>query len=126
MIHGKQEHVFFPGRSANFSGGAPPPAVLQDDVVNAIAKKHNKSPAQVVLRHQIQQGVVAIPKSVKQHRIKENFDIYDFSLSDAELVELDGLDKGSKARSFGFRFQAADDLDPTKLAEYPLIPRDEY
>ncbi len=95
--------------------------------MTSIAKKHNKSPAQVILRHQIQQGIIAIPKSVKQHRIKENFDIYDFSLSDAEMAKMNGLDKGSKGRSFGFRFLPVEDsFDPTKMATYPIIARDEY
>ncbi len=109
------------------SGGIPPPPILQDEVVTTIAKKHNKSPAQVILRHQIQQGIIAIPKSVKQHRIKENFDIYDFSLSDAEMAKMNSLDKGSKSRSFAFRFLPVEDnFDPTKMATYPIIARDEY
>ena len=109
------------------SGGIPPPPILQDEVVTSIAKKHNKSPAQVILRHQIQQGIIAIPKSVKQHRIKENFDIYDFSLSDAEMAKMNGLDKGSKGRSFRFEFPAVEGtVEISKLPEYPIIERDEY
>lgn len=51
------------------------PAVLEDPVVVDIAKIHNKTPAQVLLRHLIQQNVIVIPKSGSQNRIRENIDV---------------------------------------------------
>ncbi|WP_075572449.1 aldo/keto reductase [Megasphaera coli] len=60
----------------------------------AIAEKHGKSVAQVVLRWNVQRGVVVIPKSVKKERMKANIDIWDFSLTDAEMAEISGLDSG--------------------------------
>ncbi len=51
--------------------------------------------------------------------------MFDFSLSDAEMKQLNGLDQGSKGRSFRFDFLPSDD-DVTKLPEFPLIARDEY
>lgn len=55
------------------------PPVLSDPVVLEIAKAHSKTPAQILLRHLIQQDIVVIPKSVTQKRVQENFQvIYDF------------------------------------------------
>ena len=51
------------------------PAVLQDPVVEDIARAHSKSPAQILLRHLAQQGIAVIPKSINRQRIKENFDV---------------------------------------------------
>lgn len=53
---------------------------------------------QVLLRHLVQLGMIVIPKSIKQHRIKENFDILDFELTKEEVEKMNKLDKGSKAR----------------------------
>jgi 2,5-diketo-D-gluconate reductase A len=68
--------------------------VLADPAVTAIAEAHSKTPAQVVLRWHLQQGRSAIPKSVHANRIAENFDVFDFELSDAELASIDALDTG--------------------------------
>ena len=65
-----------------------------------IAKAHSKTPAQVLLRHQMQNGIVVIPKSTKKARIQQNFDVFDFSLTNEEMKELDNQDKGSICRSF--------------------------
>jgi 2,5-diketo-D-gluconate reductase A len=70
---------------------------LEHPAVTAIAEKHGKTPAQVVLRWQIENGVVAIPKSVKPHRIKENFDVFDFELTADEVAAIDALDTGVRA-----------------------------
>ena len=48
---------------------------MQDTIVMEIARAHSKTPAQVLLRHLIQQGVIVIPKSVTERRIKENFQV---------------------------------------------------
>ena len=67
-------------------------STLEDPVIGTIAAAHDKSPAQVMLRWHLQQGRSVIPKSTKPHRIAENFDVFDFDLSDAELAAIDGLD----------------------------------
>ena len=61
-------------------------------VMQEIASKHGKTPVQVVLRWDIQKGVVTIPKSVKAERIISNSDIFDFELSAEEMAKIDALD----------------------------------
>ena len=74
-------------------------AVLDDEVIGAIATAHRKTPAQVVLRWHIQRGDVTFPKSVHRERMKSNFDIFDFSLSSDELDAIAGLDRGESGRT---------------------------
>jgi diketogulonate reductase-like aldo/keto reductase len=62
-------------------------------VMIEIAEKYGKTPVQVVLRWDIQKGVVTIPKSVTPSRIQANADIFDFELSDEDMAKIDGLDK---------------------------------
>jgi diketogulonate reductase-like aldo/keto reductase len=69
-------------------------SVLDDPVVSELAAKHGKTPAQIVLRWHIEQGLCAIPKSVKPHRIAENIDIFDFQLTPDEVAAIDALDTG--------------------------------
>ncbi|GAA1183442.1 aldo/keto reductase [Pseudonocardia alaniniphila] len=67
---------------------------LDDPTIGEIAKAHGKTPAQVMLRWHLQEGRSAIPKSTKPHRIAENFDVFDFALTDDELAAIDALDTG--------------------------------
>ncbi len=69
-------------------------STLQDATIGEIAQEHRKTPAQVMLRWHLQEGRSAIPKSTKPERIAENFDVFDFELSEAELARIDGLNKG--------------------------------
>ena len=62
--------------------------------VNEIGKNYGKTGAQTVLRWHLQNGTAIIPKSVKQHRIIENADIFDFELSDADMHAIDAMDNG--------------------------------
>lgn len=77
------------------------PELLTSPVVLEIAKKYNKTPAQVLLKALIQQDVAVIPKSVTPSRIVENFNVFDFELDADSLAKLDKLDSG-KAGSWGF------------------------
>ena len=61
-------------------------------VVAAVARRCGRSPAQVLLRWALEQGVVAIPKSVRHERIQENAAVFDFELAEEDLRALDGLD----------------------------------
>ncbi|MFF1839083.1 aldo/keto reductase [Streptomyces sp. NPDC058231] len=71
-------------------------STFDDPVITAIATAHGKTPAQVMLRWHLQQGRNAIPKSVRPQRIVENFDVFDFQLTPAELEALDNLDTGTR------------------------------
>ncbi|RDH77643.1 aldo/keto reductase [Mycolicibacterium moriokaense] len=73
-------------------------AVLDDQVVDGIAKATGKSPAQVVLRWHIQRGDIVFPKSVTTQRIKDNFEIFDFELSPDDADALTELNKGENGR----------------------------
>jgi len=70
--------------------------VLELPEIKAIAEKYRKSTAQVILRWDLQKGVITIPKSVHKERIVSNADIFDFSLTDEEMKTLDSLDKGER------------------------------
>ncbi|MCL2644910.1 MAG: aldo/keto reductase, partial [Betaproteobacteria bacterium] len=67
-------------------------ALLRDRKILRIAKMHQKTAAQVVLRWHLDSGLVAIPKSVKPKRIRENLNVFDFQLSSVDFALLDGLD----------------------------------
>jgi 2,5-diketo-D-gluconate reductase A len=69
-------------------------SVLEDPLIGEMAARYGKSPAQIMLRWHVQEGRNAIPKSTNPGRIAENFDVFDFALSDEELRELDALDTG--------------------------------
>ncbi|XP_072510283.1 prostaglandin-E(2) 9-reductase-like isoform X2 [Notamacropus eugenii] len=69
------------------------PILLEDPVLGAIAKKHNRTPAQVALRYQIQRGVVVLAKSFTEKRIKENFGAFEFQLTPEEMKVIDGINK---------------------------------
>lgn len=67
--------------------------ILTDETIVAIADEIGKSPAQVVIRWNIEHGVVTIPKSVTPHRIEENINIFDFSLTQAQIARIDSLNQ---------------------------------
>lgn len=67
---------------------------FNNEVLKEIAEKHNKSIGQVMLRWNVQRGVVVIPKSTHIERIKENMGIWDFTLSEEEMHQISSLDKG--------------------------------
>lgn len=66
--------------------------LFKNEVLASLGKKYNKSIAQVVLRWLLQRGVVAIPKSVRKERIVENFNIFDFQLSNEDMTIIKSLD----------------------------------
>ena len=95
--------------------------VFEDKVVVRIAKAHSKTPAQVLLRHQMQNGIIVIPKSVKKSRIEQNFGVFDFSLTDKEMKELDAQDQGTSARAFSGKILEFD-RDIETLKDFPFGP----
>lgn len=70
--------------------------IFKDPVFQQLAGKYNKSVAQIVLRYDLQKGVITIPKSSNKERIHSNADLFDFELSQADMDYLDGLDKGQR------------------------------
>jgi diketogulonate reductase-like aldo/keto reductase len=71
----------------------------ESDVLKSIAEKYHKSPAQIVLRWNIERGVIVIPKSVHEERIRQNLDIWDFSLTKDEIQLVNMLDTNGIATS---------------------------
>jgi len=67
-----------------------------DPVIDEIAGAHDRSRAQVLLRWDLQHGVVTIPKSVHRDRIEENSRLFDFELTDEQMARLDALDRGER------------------------------
>ncbi|KAF7782287.1 hypothetical protein Agabi119p4_1663 [Agaricus bisporus var. burnettii] len=64
-------------------------------VLQELAQKYKKDPAQVLIRWSLQKGYIPLPKSSRAERIRSNANVYDFNLSDAEMESLDKLDKGT-------------------------------
>jgi diketogulonate reductase-like aldo/keto reductase len=67
---------------------------MEHPVLQRIARKHGKTPAQVLLRWGIQHDLVVIPKSVRPERIRENADLFGFALDEEDVAALDGLNEG--------------------------------
>lgn len=68
--------------------------IFTNPILTAIGEKYGKSPAQVVLRWNVQRGVVVIPKSVHKNRIEQNIDIWDFELNDEDMKAISKMDIG--------------------------------
>jgi diketogulonate reductase-like aldo/keto reductase len=91
--HGILTQAWSPiGGITSYRGGEK--RTFDDPTIQNIAGQHGKSAAQVMLRWHLQQGRSAIPKSTKPARITENFDIFDFELSNDQIAAIDALDTG--------------------------------
>jgi diketogulonate reductase-like aldo/keto reductase len=90
--HGILSQAWSPIGGITFYRDSKHSSTLDDPVIGRIASLHNKTAAQVMLRWHLQRGRSVIPKSTKPHRIAENFDVFDFDLTDDELAAIDGLD----------------------------------
>ncbi len=69
---------------------------LEDPTIVEIAEEHGRTPAQTIIRWHLQLGNVVIPKSVTPARIKENFEVFDFTLSDAQMEAIEARDAGTR------------------------------
>lgn len=81
------------GSPARFDGKFPGATLIREPVLASIAKKHGKTPAQVLLRSLVQRQIVVIPKTVTKARLLQNFDIFDFDLSEDDAMQLQKLGK---------------------------------
>jgi 2,5-diketo-D-gluconate reductase A len=70
--------------------------LLLNETISSVAARHDRTPAQVILRWHLQLGNVVIPKSVTPKRIRENFELFDFELSDEDMAEIAALDVGQR------------------------------
>jgi len=70
--------------------------LLVNETISAVASRHERTPAQVILRWHLQLGNVVIPKSATPKRIRENFELFDFELSDEDMTEIAALDVGQR------------------------------
>lgn len=87
-----EEYQIVPEAWAPLGGGRHNP--FDNEMVKEIAAAHRKTVGQVVLRWNVQRGVVVIPKSVHKARIEENFQIWDFTLTEEEMQKISSLDLG--------------------------------
>ncbi|SIS44239.1 aldo/keto reductase [Salimicrobium salexigens] len=69
---------------------------LDSPVLQSLAEKHNKTPAQIIIRWGLQHGIVTIPKSTRRKRQKENADVFDFELSPEDINEIDEMDRNER------------------------------
>ncbi|WP_289140654.1 aldo/keto reductase [uncultured Brevibacillus sp.] len=70
--------------------------LLDNPVLQEIAERHGKSIAQVILRWDLQHGIVTIPKSTKEHRIQENADVFNFELTAEDMEKIDALNENHR------------------------------
>ena len=70
--------------------------LLEDGTIETVAAHHDRTPAQVILRWHLQLGNVVIPKSATPERIRENFELFDFELSEDDMAALERLDTGER------------------------------
>lgn len=69
-------------------------SLLEEALIQELASKYSKTPAQIVLRYDVQHHVVTIPKTMTPARMSENLDVFDFALSEQEMTQLDALNDG--------------------------------
>ncbi|XP_053631534.1 aldo-keto reductase family 1 member B1 isoform X2 [Cherax quadricarinatus] len=91
------------------------PALTEEPKVKTLAQKYKKSPAQILIRFQIDRGLIVIPKSVTKSRIEENFQIWDFQLSPEDIKLLESLECNGRV------------CTSSELSDHPYYPfHDEY
>lgn len=99
--YGIQIECWFP-LGGEMSNGA----LFKDPVIRGIAEAHKKTPAQIILRWHIQEGLSAIPGAIRHDYIKENIDIFDFNLSGDEMSSIRAINK--EKRFFNMNYEEAE------------------
>jgi diketogulonate reductase-like aldo/keto reductase len=95
--HGIAVESWSPLGGTSNSGWGPnskPNTLLTDPIITRVGEQYGKSPAQVLIRWHLQNGLIVIPKSVNPQRIAQNIDVFDFELSAADLADIATLDDG--------------------------------
>lgn len=87
----RKNNIVYEAWSPLMQGG-----MLSNKLIKQFAEKYGKTPAQIILRWDLQKGVVTIPKSVKKERIISNSQIFDFELSQEDVDEIDNLDRNQR------------------------------
>ncbi|XP_029999868.1 aldo-keto reductase family 1 member A1-A isoform X2 [Sphaeramia orbicularis] len=95
------------------------PSLLEDPRLGAIAHKYQKTPAQVILRWHVQRAVVCIPKSVTPSRIQQNLQVFDFSLSDNDMILIESFNRNER---FIVPAVERDGKKVWRDAEHPYFP----
>ena len=95
------------------------PALFLHPTITSIAKKHNKTPAKVLLRWSTQRGIAVIPKSNRPARLLENLDVTSFDLEESEIQAISCLDRG-------LRFNDPIDVSYNNLSLYPVSGMNAY
>lgn len=98
--HGVVLESWYPLGGRNQYGSNGREMLFADPTIKALAKKYGKSPAQIILRWHLQAGNVAIPSSRNPEHIKENIDIFDFTLTPDDMKKMDGLDRKTRFLNF--------------------------
>lgn len=88
--------LFYAGTEKNLT------PLTENTIVKELAQKYKKSPAQILLRLSVQNGMVVIPKSSNYARQKENIEIFDFELSTEDVEKIESLEVGEIGRVFDF------------------------
>lgn len=95
--HGIQVEAYSPFGRGNFVG-----EILNNSQLQEMATAHGKTVGQVVLRWIVQQGIVTIPRSTNEERMKQNLDVFDFALTEGEMQYIDSLNQN---KGYGAHFQ---------------------
>lgn len=98
------------------------PVLLEEPVVLALAEKYGRSPAQILLRWQVQRKVICIPKSVTPSRILQNIQVFDFTLSPEDMKQLGTLNKNCR---YIVPLLTVDGKNVARDAKHPLYPFNE-
>ena len=88
--HGVKLEAYYPLGHGN-------PELLGNPIITALAEKYQKNPGQIILRFELQEDLIVLPKSTNPERIAGNLDLFDFALAEDEMQRLRGLDTGKGA-----------------------------
>ncbi|MGP4079466.1 aldo/keto reductase [Pseudalkalibacillus sp. R45] len=89
---GSETGIYVEAWSPLMQGGE----VLKNEMIGELAKKYDKTPAQIIIRWHLQNDTIVIPKSVTPSRIKENFEVFDFELNREEIEKINSLDRNER------------------------------